>query len=67
MKALHAITSVLAVEMGTLQRRELVSREGPHAHYFGALAELTPESWRQQFGWQAEVRWRACGGTRRCR
>ena len=47
---LHAIASVLAVDMGTLQRDELASREDPHADYFAALAELTAESWRPQFG-----------------
>jgi hypothetical protein len=49
-EALHAIASVLAVYMGALQRGELASREDPHTDYFAALAELTPETWRQQFG-----------------
>jgi hypothetical protein len=48
--ALHAIGSVLAAHMNALVRDELGSDEDPNVAYFAALAELTPRSWRTQFG-----------------
>jgi hypothetical protein len=49
-EAIHAIGSVLVTHMGALLQDELPPQEDPNAAYFAALAELTPQSWRKQFG-----------------